>query len=229
MAHHGIFLAWLGSIASAGCASASLLPDTDATEALSTTDARSMPDGRPVPDARSVPDALQMPDARPVLDGVRLPMVVDDYFAASGYMGDGAAGGIDRFEECAAPRPGGGRGHCHRFTWRPGAAGWAGVFWQFPEGNWGSSPGLAVAPGAGAVELYAWGARGGERVTFVAGMSDVDGFHSEVLVTLTATPTRVLIDLSGQPYGSVVGGFGWVASGTPEPDLSFYIDDVIWR
>lgn len=169
-------------------------------------------------------------DARPTgTDGVRLPFAVDDYFVASGYMGDGAAGGIGRQEQCAAPRPGDGRGLCHRFTWTPGAQGWAGVFWQFPEGSWGEQPGLTIASGATAVELYAWGAVGGETVTFVVGMSDVDGFHAEREVALTTQPTKITIDLTGQPYGEVTGGFGWVASDAASPELSFFIDDVQWK
>jgi len=179
------------------------------------------------------PDAAleSSPDAgAPATDGVRLPFAVDDYFIASGYMGDGADGGIKRVEECASPRPGNGRGLCHRFTWTPGSQGWAGVFWQFPEGSWGEVPGLAIASGATMVELYAWGARGGENVTFVVGMSDVDGFHAELAdIELGTKPEKLTIDLTGQPYGDVTGGFGWVASGDPSPDLSFFIDDVQWK
>lgn len=183
--------------------------------------------GDPEADAATSEGTADAPP--PSGDGVRLPFAVDDYFVASGYMGDGADGGITRVEECASPRPGEGRGLCHRFTWTPGAQGWAGVFWQFPEGSWGDQPGLTIASGATAVELYAWGARGGEHVKFVVGMDDVDGFHAELDAELGTEPTLLTIDLDGQPYHEVTGGFGWVAEGEVSPDLSFYIDDVHWR
>jgi len=194
--------------------------------ALAACAGASPPPGDPGPDAAAVEEV----DARPpATDGVRLPFAVDDYFVPSGYMGDGAAGGIDQAEQCAATRPGEGRGRCHEFTWTPGASGWAGVFWQFPENSWGEVPGLPIAQGATAVELYAWGARGGEEVTFVVGMDDVDGFHAEVEVELSAQPAKVTIDLAGQTYTDVTGGFGWVASGDPSGGLTFFVDDVQWK
>src|SRR5689334_16647171 len=65
------------------------------------------------------------------------PLLVDDVFIAAGYMGDGEkAGGITDEESCASPRFGEGKGKCHKFTWTPGAAGWGGVWWQFPAENW---------------------------------------------------------------------------------------------
>src|SRR5690349_12892149 len=74
------------------------------------------------------------------------PLIVDDHYAASGYAGDGAAGLV---AERACPRRAGmQRGRCHAFTWTPGGAGWAGVFWQSPANNWGGSGGFAIPQGA---------------------------------------------------------------------------------
>ncbi len=176
------------------------------------------------------PDAaVTLPDAAGGGPGVRVPFAVDDYFIPSGYMGDGEVGGIERVEACVQPRPGEGRGLCHNFTWTPGGQGWAGVFWQFPEGSWGELPGLDIQAGATQVSLWAWGASGGEKVTFMTGMDDIDGFHAEAAdVVLTTTPTQYFIDLAGVSYDDVTGGFGWVADTATEP-VSFFMDDVQWR
>jgi len=155
---------------------------------------------------------------------------VDDLFAPSGYMGDGVTvGAVTDVPACSA-RQGNGRGRCHRFIWTPGAMGWAGVFWQYPEGNWGTQPGLALAPGAQQVSFFAWGAAGGERVSFFAGMSGVDAFSvSRPDLVLAATPTQYTLDLTGVAYGAaVVGPFGWTTATSTAP-VTFFLDDIEWR
>jgi hypothetical protein len=159
-----------------------------------------------------------------------LPFAVDDWFAPSGYMGDGEQPGRIADEEiCASGRPPSWVGVCHRFSWNPGAAGWAGVYWQHPDGNWGDQPGLTIPPGATGVTFRAWGAGGGETVSFMVGMVAVDGFElKKELVTLGAMPAEYSIALAGQSYGKVVGGFGWVAEGATAP-LRFHVDDIRWQ
>jgi hypothetical protein len=161
--------------------------------------------------------------------GAALPFGVDELFTASGYMGDGVTvGGITDVPACSA-RQGNARGRCHRFIWTPGAMGWAGIFWQFPEGNWGTQPGLAIAPGAQQVSFYAWGATGGERVSFFAGMTGVDGFSVQSPdVALTNVPAQFTLDLRGLTYGAVVGPFGWTTNGSTAP-VTFFLDDIEWR
>jgi hypothetical protein len=74
---------------------------------------------------------------------------VSDYFAPSGYMGDGEYFGklIGTANEGCKPRAGLARGNCYAFTYFPNDVGvdpWAGVFWVFPSNQWGSSPGRAI-------------------------------------------------------------------------------------
>src|SRR5690349_20228421 len=81
-------------------------------------------------------------DSELTTQAASLLMVVDDHYAASGYAADGATGGV--VERDCPRRAGEQRGRCHAFTWTPGGAGWAGVFWQSPADNWGASNGFAI-------------------------------------------------------------------------------------
>jgi hypothetical protein len=74
---------------------------------------------------------------------------VSDFFAPSGYMGDGEFFGNlqGTTNEGCKPRPAGARGNCYSFTYRPNNIDvdpWAGVFWAFPANSWGSTPGHAI-------------------------------------------------------------------------------------
>jgi len=165
--------------------------------------------------------AQDAPEAVP-----ELPLFVDEWFGPSGYMGDGEDGLVES-SPCPA-RPSTGQGTCHRFTWTPGDQGWAGVFWQFPDGNWGTAGGLSIPNGARTVRFTAWGDTGTEVVSFGVGMGDVDGFSAELdAVSLTDTPTEYVIDLSEVNYGDVVGGFVWTCD-QMGAELVFYIDEIRW-
>jgi hypothetical protein len=162
--------------------------------------------------------------------GPALPLVVDDYYAASGYMGDGETGGITDSPMCDV-RAGDKRGLCHKLTWKPGAKAWAGVYWQYPDGNWGTTPGLSLPAGATQISFWAWGAKGGEKIDFFAGMDKVDGFHAETGdIVLTTTPTHYVVNLSKVTYSAVVGAFGW-STGTSDgmSPVVFSIDDIEWQ
>jgi len=181
----------------------------------------------PNPDPGGI-DAGNTADVAPAGD-LELPFAVDDWFAPSGYMGDGAtAGAIADDEECGA-RGGQARGMCHRFTWHPSGTGWAGVYWQYPDGNWGTLPGLAVPGGASQVSFYAWAQVAGGEVSFMVGMADVDGFEVKAeAIALTAEPVRHTLSLADSGYSVVVGGFGWVAADR-DSELVFFVDDIAWE
>ena len=159
-----------------------------------------------------------------------LPFAVDDWYGPSGYMGDGSSpGGITDETVCIRPRPSGWLGNCHLFTWTPGAMMWAGVYWQYPDGNWGDLPGLQIPSGATAIAFQAWGKVGGEKVSFVVGMMTPDGFAlKKEGVVLGTAPQQYTIDLAGTSYGRVVGGFGWTAEGSTTP-ITFNVDDIRWQ
>jgi hypothetical protein len=183
------------------------------------------------------PDATDAGNTNPGTDGgggevmpTVLPFAVDDWYGPSGYMGDGEnVGAITDSQTCLPSRPSTWIGNCHRYTWTPSGTAWAGVYWQYPDGNWGDSPGLTLPSGATAISFQAWGATGNEKVDFMVGMMAVDGFEiKQTEVALTTTPTRYTLPIAGTSYAKVVGGFGWVAKEATAP-MTFGIDDIRWE
>jgi hypothetical protein len=208
-----------------------------------------------------IPDAGETFDpCAPTGQPLALPLVVDDHFVLSGYFaGPDAvtaanlppppAQGAILAEACAArpANPAGHFGACHQFTFQALAtagdppAAFGGIFWQGPADNWGALPGIAVAPGAVAARFRAWGAAGGEVVSFNAGgindpnlacrdSVDRGGPGSNVSLTLTTTPTDYAIPLTGETYEKgVLGAFNWaVAVTSTDEQVSFFVDDLRW-
>ena len=157
-----------------------------------------------------------------------LPFAVDDWYGPSGYMGDGEnPGAIADAMTCVENRPSTWIGNCHRYTWTPSGMLWAGVYWQYPDGNWGDLPGLPIPTGATQISFRAWGVTGTEKVDFMVGMMAVDGFQvTQTEVSLGTAPQQYTIPLAGSTYAKVVGGFGWVAKDT---GITFNLDDIRWE
>jgi hypothetical protein len=177
----------------------------------------------------------------PGIEPPQLPLAVSSVFAPSGYMGDGAGGTAVVADTSCAERPSGARGDCYRFTYDAGAMLWAGVYWQFPANNWGAAEGKAIPPGATNVSFYAAGEQGGEMLTIkIGGIKDAmlpfgDTFSAQTKVTLTTAMTKYTVDLAGQSYDKVIGGFSW-ATAYPEgtnPETAapivFFLDDLVWE
>lgn len=163
-----------------------------------------------------------------------LPMAVDDWYAASGYMKDGEdpmARYLSGDSSCPERAHANAVGQCHRFTYQPGPLAQAGVYWQYPANNWGDTnePGLAVPSGAQSVRFYAWSDTDALPVTFMAGLgNEIDGFGIELnSIMLTTDPTEYTIDLTGVTYDEVIGAFGWFHDSTGNP-VAINIDDIHW-
>lgn len=180
--------------------------------------------------------------------GAMLPFVVDTVFVSSGFMGDGSMAGTIAMTpaktgdstDCNGMRAStGAAGSCHQVAYTPpasGGMGWGGVFWQYPANNWGTKPGFAVPSGAKKVTFQARGAKGGEKVTFLAGGIQgagnpyTDSIKATVTVTLTNAWAQYQIDLSGQSYSQVLGGFGWTMVATDAAASgAFFVDDIEWQ
>ena len=114
--------------------------------------------------------------------------------------------------------------------------GWAGIYWQHPDGNWGDEPGLDLT-GAKRISLYARGERGGEIVEFISGGINSGKKYKDMfkestgLIPLTKEWTKYVIDLSklkNKELSNVIGAFAWVASGGFDKDgrVVVYIADL---
>jgi hypothetical protein len=122
---------------------------------LSIVFARAIALGAPLLALACAPKAAQ---PKPPPEG---PFAISDYYAPSGAMGDGATpGNLNQGTTATCKeRPAGARGNCYNFqyvasnpyttqiTKSTGVCNWAGLFFQYPDNNWGTSPGLPVPAG----------------------------------------------------------------------------------
>jgi len=158
-----------------------------------------------------------------------LPFAVDDYYAPSGFMGDGEMPGNLSASTTCPVRAGEQAGDCHTLDYGNAAgAGFAGIYWQYPDGNWGTSQGLPMPDGAARLTFYAWSDGGGETVTFIAGGiaggANQDTLtNTEIVVTLTDTPTEYELPIG--THDRIIGGFAWTAAAP----LVFYVDDLQYK
>lgn len=161
-----------------------------------------------------------------------LPFFVDGIYAASGFIGD--SGNITTDVETGAgdvcsTRVDGADGACRRWSYTPGENNFGGVFWQFPDGNFGTMPGFPIPQGARRLTFAAWGAEGGESIEFGFGVGgDVgDPVEARDFIVLTTTPTLYTITIpSGTPFGEIVTPFLWVAAGDQGP-VTFFTDNIV--
>ncbi len=162
----------------------------------------------------------------------KLPLVVyadgaDAPYAASGYMGNVSA--VSMKPDCTDnPRSG---ATCLKIDYSASNQ-WGGVLWQSPANDWdGSLPGGFDLTEAAALEFYARGAAGGERVSFVLGVVETanpyrDSAKAELKdVQLTKEWQKHRIPLNGLDLSRIKTGFGWSAAGQGDP-ITFYVDDV---
>lgn len=159
------------------------------------------------------------------------------YFYPSGWMGDGEKGTKHiqlktGFHECN--RSGDTDGICIQIRYQPdpNGKGWAGIYWQYPDSNWGDNRGRKIVK-ATKVTFWAKGESGSEIVEFKAGginnpeKKHRDSFEVARRIRLNREWSKYEIPLTGQDLSHVIGAFAWVASRDANPDgLTFYIDDI---
>jgi hypothetical protein len=123
-----------------------------------------------------------------------------------------------------------------RIDYRPQRAserGWAGLYFQYPDGNWGQFPGRNLS---GATGLTFWACADHEirAEFFVGGIRDPHLPHADSLpkvstgsVSVTPAWRRYELDLGGQDLSSVIGGFGLTTSRDPDAKpLSIWLDAI---
>lgn len=114
--------------------------------------------------------------------------------------------------------------------------GWAGIYWQNPENNWGMREGGGFnLSDAKKLTLWARGEKGSEviREFKMGGISgaypDTDTASIGPLV-LTQEWKQYTIDLTGLDLSYIIGGFCWVASAMDNSEgMVFYLDDIIYE
>jgi exo-beta-1,3-glucanase (GH17 family) len=151
-------------------------------------------------------------------------------YVPSGWMGDWRR---VRFDDCWRAQPYSGE-TAIRIAYSAtgsGGKGWAGMYWQFPENNWGNKAGGKNLRRYRAITFHARGDRGGERLVFLTG--GIPGRYGdslgkrEIAVTLSRDWRKYGIDLRGADLRRVVGAFGWTASRADNPKgATFYLDDI---
>lgn len=152
-------------------------------------------------------------------------------YAPSGRMGDLGDLGLD--DGWPAQPHSGATSIRNSYAGKPDSAqGWAGIYWQYPRGDWGTDPrGGRDLRGCTSVTFYARGDRGGERITFQSG--GISGRYGDTMpkrgftAVLGTSWQAYTIDLSGADLSRVVGVFGWIATRADNPrGATFYLDDI---
>ncbi len=121
-----------------------------------------------------------------------------------------------------------------RITYDPGPTGWAGIYWQSPDGNWGTSPGRDLS-GVKKISFLVRGESGGEIVEFRAG--GTKGKFPDTFVqsigksALSKGWERRTINLDGKDLSNVAGAFCWsaAASDNKTSPIVFYIADLAFE
>jgi hypothetical protein len=134
------------------------------------------------------------------------------------------------------------RGNSHarrtslRIDYRPtlsSSLGWAGVYFLYPDGNWGQFPGRNLS---GATKLSFWvcADRDMHAEFFLGGINDPRFAYSDSLPKISSGPVAVNstwqrheLDLTGHDLSSVIGGFGIAARREQDArSSSLFLDDV---
>ncbi len=181
---------------------------------------------------------------------------VSQYFSPTGGMGDAASVGhlelLDK-TDCKT-RPAGAVGSCYAFEYVPGELLWAGIYWQYPEANWGATAGLPVhGDKFSKVTFQAAVATGQEQIKFVIGGIGIDPpagvptyEHTDQMkleMTLTVTSDWQTFEMTvpkqsadgTTPITELLGAFAWYANypdGTdPATALpkTIFIDDLAYE
>lgn len=159
---------------------------------------------------------------------------VPDTFIPSGWMGDIQSIQFDPASATAA-HAGPTSIRISYTPMRSGGQGWAGIYWQYPENNWGTNPAGRNLTGATKLTFWARGELGGERAEFKAG--GIKGQYSDSLkevstgiVILSSHWRQYTIDLRGTSLSHVIGGFVWVTNRDQNPQgATIYLDDILYE
>jgi len=167
------------------------------------------------------------------LKTVTAPFNAALYFVPSGWMGGFTSDYGMLTDTCTAvSRPSDIDNKCTMITFKSSPI-WGGVFWQYPDKNWGDTIGLTIV-NAKKVTFWAKGNAGGEIVKFKAGgIKDrlyKDSFERETIwITLGTVWKQYEIDLTNANLSMIIGGFAWVSESVAGKEITFYIDEIMYE
>ena len=111
--------------------------------------------------------------------------------------------------------------------------GWAGIYWQHPDSNWGDKIGGYDLTGATKLTFWARGEKSGEKAEFKVG--GITGKYPDSLRPPASTGVVILsdnwqqytLDLTGKDLSHIIGGFVWVTTKSQNPyGCTIYLDDI---
>ena len=186
-----------------------------------------MPSPTPSPTPTPMPSRTPSPTLTP-----KKVVNVPDAFFPSGWMGDW--GDISLDDACTDnPHS---EPTCIKITYSAAKSqgkGWAGIYWQYPDSNWGDNPEGRDLTGATKLTFWARGEKGGEKAEFKVG--GITGKYPDSIQPPVSTGVIVLsdkwqqytIDLTGKDLSHVIGGFCWVTNKHQNPyGCTIYLDDI---
>ena len=154
-----------------------------------------------------------------------------NHYIPSGWMGD--YGDLKINDEIAA-EPYSGK-TCIEISYsakRTGKAGWAGMYWQNPANNWGSTNGGFDLAGMTKLTFWAKGKVGGEIIDKIK-IGGLKGTYPDTTessigpIELSNTWEKYTINLAGEDLKYISGGFAFVISADMNPKGAiFYLDDI---
>jgi hypothetical protein len=193
------------------------------------------PVGTPTPTAISTSAPTHTPTPIPTSFAVYTDAgAAGNHYVPSGFMGDYGAITLTQ-SWTGSPYHG---ATCIRVVYNgttPQGQGWAGVYWQDPQNNWGTKTGGYNLSHFPHLRFWVRGDKGGEKVEFKVG--GLTGTHGDSLqpavstgvITLTTAWQQVSLNLTGRNLTHIIGGFVWVANTTEDPTgATFYLDNIIF-
>lgn len=185
-----------------------------------------LPTATPIP-----PTATPLPTQFAVYTDAGAP---GNHYIPSGFMGD--YGAISLVQTWTSnPHSG---TSCIRVVYTgatPQGKGWAGVYWQDPQNNWGTLPGGYNLSRFPHLSFWVRGEKGGEKIEFkMGGLTGPYGDSvrpavSTGVITLTTSWQQVRLNLIGYNLTHIIGGFVWVTNTTENPHgATFYLDDILY-
>jgi Glycosyl hydrolases family 2, TIM barrel domain len=112
-----------------------------------------------------------------------------------------------------------------------GQFGWVGVAWQHPVNNWGDRDGGFDLVGASALEVWARGAYGGEKIKIGVGLLGPETTYPDSAIAsledivLTSEWQKYFVPLQGHDLTSIKTGFVVAITGRSSP-VTVYLDQI---